>query len=55
MLKLDADEKKLHEELAAAATDYAKAAVLDAELKAVHAEKEQVENDWLTASELAER
>src|SRR5215212_7897988 len=54
MLKLDADEKKLHEQLAAAATDYAKAAALDAELKAVHAEKEQVENDWLAATEIAE-
>ncbi len=54
MLKLDADEKRLHEQLAAAAADYAKAAALDAELKAVHAEKEQIENDWLAATELAE-
>jgi ABC transport system ATP-binding/permease protein len=54
MLKLDADEKKLHEQLAAAAADYAKAAELDAQLKAVHAEKEQVEEEWLVASELAE-
>src|SRR5918993_4214408 len=42
------------EQLAAAATDYAKAAELDAQLKAVHAEKEQVEDDWLAATELAE-
>ena len=34
MLKLDADEKKLHEQLAAAAADYAKAAELDAQLQA---------------------
>ena len=34
MLKLDADEKKLHEQLAAAAADYARAAELDAQLKA---------------------
>jgi ATP-binding cassette subfamily F protein uup len=54
MLKLDADEKKLHAQLAAAAADYAKAAELDAQLKAVHAEKEQVEEEWLAASELAE-
>ena len=54
MLKLDADEKKLHEQLAAAATDYAKAAELDAQLTALQAEKEQVEEDWLLASELAE-
>jgi ATP-binding cassette subfamily F protein uup len=54
MLKLDADEKKLHAQLAASAADYAKAAELDAQLKAVHAEKEQVEEEWLVASELAE-
>ncbi|OMQ15899.1 glycerophosphodiester phosphodiesterase, partial [Modestobacter sp. VKM Ac-2676] len=54
MLKLDGDEKKLHEQLAAAATDYAKAAELDAQLRAVQAEKEQVETDWLAAAEIAE-
>jgi ATP-binding cassette subfamily F protein uup len=54
MLKLDADEKKLHEELAAAAADYAKAAELDARLRVVQTEKEQVETDWLAAAELAE-
>jgi ATP-binding cassette subfamily F protein uup len=54
MLKLDADEKQLHEQLAAAATDYAKAAELDGQLRAVRAEKEQVEEDWLTAAEVAE-
>ncbi|MGY1858229.1 ABC-F family ATP-binding cassette domain-containing protein [Modestobacter sp. SYSU DS0290] len=54
MLKLDADEKKLHEQLAAAAADYAKAAELDAQLRAVQAEKEQVETDWLAAAEIAE-
>ncbi|MPQ98031.1 ATP-binding cassette domain-containing protein [Modestobacter sp. I12A-02628] len=54
MLKLDGDEKKLHEQLAAAGADYGRAAQLDAELKAVHAEKAQLEDDWLAASELAE-
>ncbi|MQA33914.1 ABC-F family ATP-binding cassette domain-containing protein [Modestobacter roseus] len=54
MLKLDADEKKLHEQLAAAAADYGKAAELDAQLRAVQAEKEQVETDWLAAAEIAE-
>ncbi|WP_222192683.1 ABC-F family ATP-binding cassette domain-containing protein [Modestobacter italicus] len=54
MLKLDADEKALHEQLAAAATDYGRAAELDARLKAVQAEKEQVETDWLAAAEIAE-
>ena len=37
-----------------AAADYAKAAELDAQLKAVHAEKVQVEDEWLAATELAE-
>ncbi|MCZ2817454.1 ABC-F family ATP-binding cassette domain-containing protein [Modestobacter sp. VKM Ac-2984] len=54
MLKLDADEKKLHEQLAAAATDYGRAAELDAQLKALQAEKEQVETDWLAAAEVAD-
>jgi ATP-binding cassette subfamily F protein uup len=54
LAKLDADEKKLHEQLAAAATDYAKAAELDVRLRAVQAEKEQVEEEWLAAAELAE-
>jgi ABC transport system ATP-binding/permease protein len=54
MLKLDADEKKLHEQLAAAATDYAKAAELDAKLKELQAEKTEVEEAWLAASELAD-
>jgi ATP-binding cassette subfamily F protein uup len=54
MLKLDADEKKLHEQLAAAATDYAKAAELDAQLRVLQAEKDEVEEAWLVASELAE-
>ena len=54
MLELDADEKKLHEQLAAAATNYAEAAALDARLRVVQAEKEQVEDEWLAAAELAE-
>jgi ATP-binding cassette subfamily F protein uup len=54
LAKLDADEKKLHEQLAAAATDYARAAELDARLRDVLAEKEQIETDWLAAAELAE-
>ncbi|WP_029431168.1 ABC-F family ATP-binding cassette domain-containing protein [Blastococcus sp. URHD0036] len=54
LAKLDADEKKLHGQLAAAASDYAKAAELDAQLREVLAEKEQIETDWLAAAELAE-
>jgi ABC transport system ATP-binding/permease protein len=45
MLKLDADEKKLHEQLAAAAADYERAAELDARLTALQAEKGQVEDE----------
>jgi len=54
MLRLDADEKKLHGQLAAAAADYARAAELDAQLRAVRVEKEQVELEWLEAAEVAE-
>jgi len=54
MLKLDADEKVLHEKLAAAAADYARAAELDGLLRALQAEKEQVEAEWLEAAEVAE-
>src|SRR5215213_7232400 len=52
--KLTAEEERLHAALAAAATDYALAAELDTELKAVLAEKDQVETDWLAAAEIAE-
>jgi ATP-binding cassette subfamily F protein uup len=54
MLKLDADEKKLLGQLAAAAADYGRVAELDAQLRTLRAEKEQVETDWLAAAELAE-
>ena len=54
MLKLDADEQKLLDQLAEAAADYGRAAELDLQLRALQAEKEQVETDWLTAAELAE-
>ncbi|MCW2510266.1 MAG: transporter with duplicated ATPase domain [Modestobacter sp.] len=54
MLKLDADEKVLLQQLAAAAADYAKAAELDGQLRALQAEKEQIEAEWLAAAEVAE-
>ncbi|MBB3676894.1 ABC-F family ATP-binding cassette domain-containing protein [Modestobacter versicolor] len=54
MLRLDADEKALHDQLAAAAADYGRAAELDAQLRALQAEKEQVETEWLAAAEVAE-
>ncbi|SFK90493.1 ABC-F family ATP-binding cassette domain-containing protein [Geodermatophilus ruber] len=54
LAKLTADEEKLHAEMAAAATDYAKVAELDTRLRAVLAEKDEVETDWLAAAEIAE-
>jgi ATP-binding cassette subfamily F protein uup len=51
---LDDKEKKLHDALAAAATDPAKLMTLNAELKTVAAEKDDVEARWLETSELAE-
>jgi ABC transport system ATP-binding/permease protein len=52
--KLAAEEERLHGDLAAAATDHARVLELDERLRAVLAEKDQVENDWLAAAELAE-
>jgi ATP-binding cassette subfamily F protein uup len=51
---LDDKEKKLHDALAAAATDPQKLMTLNAELKSVAAEKDEVEARWLETSELAE-
>ncbi|GAB7049958.1 ABC-F family ATP-binding cassette domain-containing protein [Catenuloplanes indicus] len=50
--KLEQKEAKLHEQLAANATDYGKVAELDAQLKAVQAERAEAEEAWL---ELADR
>ncbi len=47
LVKLDASVKKLHADMARSATDHARVAELDAALKAVHAEQEQVESAWL--------
>jgi ATP-binding cassette subfamily F protein uup len=52
--KLTAEEERLHGELAAAATDHARVLELDERLRAVLAEKDQVETDWLAAAEVAE-
>ena len=54
MEALSAREEKLHAQLAEAATDPARLLALDADLRAVVAEREQVELDWLAAAELAE-
>jgi ABC transport system ATP-binding/permease protein len=48
--KLGRRETELHEQLAAAATDYAKAAELDAELRGVQIDREQLEVQWLDAA-----
>jgi ATP-binding cassette subfamily F protein uup len=47
-------EQRLHQQLAAAATDPDRLLQLDAELKAVLAELAEVEHEWLAAAELAE-
>jgi ATP-binding cassette subfamily F protein uup len=54
METLGTREKELHARLAEAATDPDRLLALDAELRAVVAEREQVELDWLAAAELAE-
>jgi ATP-binding cassette subfamily F protein uup len=51
---LVAREKELHTGLAEAATDAPRLLALDAELRAVVAERAEVELDWLAAAELAE-
>jgi ATP-binding cassette subfamily F protein uup len=52
--KLSTREAQLHEEMAAAATDHDRLRALDDELRAVVAEREQVEAAWLEQSELLE-
>ena len=54
MEALAAKEERLHAQLAEAATDPERLMELDRELKAVVAEREGVELDWLAAAELAE-
>ena len=49
--KLEQKEADLLDQLAANATDYAKVADLDAQLKDVRAEREQVEEAWLTLAD----
>jgi hypothetical protein len=45
--KLRTEEDRLHAALAAAATDHEKVLALDAELRAVVAEREDLEEQWL--------
>ena len=45
--RLHVEEDRLHTELAAAATDHEKVLALDAELRVVVAEREELEDRWL--------
>jgi hypothetical protein len=45
--RLHIEEDRLHAELAAAATDHEKVLALDAELRTVVAEREELEDRWL--------
>jgi len=52
--KLHAEEDRLHAELAAAATDHEQVLALDAELRAVVSEREELEDRWLEIAEALE-
>jgi ABC transport system ATP-binding/permease protein len=47
-------ETALHEEMASSATDHARLSALDAELRALVAERERLETEWLELSEALE-
>ena len=51
---LAAREKTLHEQMVEAATDPDRLLTLDGELRAVGAERESIELEWLAAAEAAE-
>jgi ABC transport system ATP-binding/permease protein len=51
---LTGQEKRLHEQMVEAATNPDRLLALDSELRAVVAERESVELEWLTAAEAAE-
>ena len=50
--KIDTQEKKIHEQMAASATDFDLVASLDAKLKELANEKDELEMTWLELSEL---
>jgi ABC transport system ATP-binding/permease protein len=50
LTKLTEREALLHSQLADAATDYVKAAALDAQLRALHESRSQLEDEWLDAA-----
>jgi ATP-binding cassette subfamily F protein uup len=51
LTKVGEKEEKLHKQLAEHATDYEKVASLDADLRALHAEREALEEEWLMLAE----
>jgi ATP-binding cassette subfamily F protein uup len=54
LARLAAEEERLHAELAAAATDHTRVLELDGRLRALLAEKDEVETGWLASAEIAE-
>ena len=54
LAKLAERESRLHAELAEHAADYARLAPLDAELREVVAQREALEEEWLTAATVLE-
>jgi ATP-binding cassette subfamily F protein uup len=51
--RLDADEAKLHADLAADATDHLRVTELDGRLRALVTERSELEDRWLELSEAA--
>ena len=49
--RLAAEEQRLHDAMAAQATDYERVSALDAELRSVHAERSALEEEWLELAE----
>jgi hypothetical protein len=52
LAKLAAEEKALHDKMAADPTDYEGVAALDARLRELTAEKDELEMAWLEAAEV---
>ena len=51
--RIATEEQRLHDELAEYATDYERVAALDERLRALVAERAELEEAWLTAAEEA--
>jgi ATP-binding cassette subfamily F protein uup len=49
--KLSSEERRLHDQMAAQATDYERVAALDAELRALTAERAALEDEWLEVAD----